>query len=215
MKKLTTLWLTFLMTMASLTGCSPDEALSIGIIGGADGPTSILVSDGNNQSAIPDKNLPDADVPEDTVPEDGPEGTNDPPGNVEENFGPAVTGTENLIQGSVVIEEEGCYTSKEEVALYLMKYGMLPGNYITKKEAQSMGWEGGALDSYAPGKSIGGDYFGNYEGSLPEADGRSYQECDIDSGPDGRGAKRIVFSNDGLIFYTEDHYETFTLLTGG
>ncbi len=215
MKKLTTLWLTFLMTMASLTGCSPDDASSVGIIGGADGPTSIFVSDGENQSDTQDKSIPDTDIPKDTVPEDEPGSTNGPPDNIEEELGAAVTGTENLIQGSVVIEEEGCYTSKEEVALYLMKYGMLPGNYITKQEAHSLGWEGGSLDSYAPGKSIGGDNFGNYEGSLPEADGRSYKECDIDSGPDGRGAKRIVFSNDGLIFYTEDHYETFTLLTGG
>ncbi len=215
MKRLTTLWLTFLMAMASLAGCSPDDASSIGIIGGADGPTSILVADGGNQSAPQDKNLSDADVTEDAIPEDGPESKGGPLGDIEDELGPAVTGTQNLIQGSVVIEEEGCYTSKEEVALYLMKYGMLPGNYITKQEAQSMGWEGGSLDSYAPGKSIGGDRFGNYEGSLPEADGRSYKECDIDSGPDGRGAKRIVFSNDGLIFYTDDHYETFTMLTGG
>ena len=57
--------------------------------------------------------------------------------------------------------------------------------------------------------------FGNYEGLLPEADGRTYTECDIDTlGADSRGAKRIVFSNDGLIYYTEDHYETFELLYG-
>ena len=50
---------------------------------------------------------------------------------------------------------------------------------------------------------------------MPEADGRTYTECDIDTaGADERGAKRIVFSNDGLIFYTEDHYQTFTLLLG-
>ncbi len=203
MKRLTTLWLTFMMTMASLAGCSPDDA-SVGIIGGADGPTSVIVADGDHQSYTQDVT---GDV--------SPEITGDASGNIDENLGPGVTGTENLVQGSVVIEEEGCYTSKEEVALYLMKYGTLPGNYITKDEARSLGWEGGSLDSYAPGKSIGGDHFGNYEGSLPEADGRSYKECDIDSGPNGRGAKRIVFSNDGLIFYTEDHYETFTMLTGG
>ena len=50
---------------------------------------------------------------------------------------------------------------------------------------------------------------------MPEADGRTYAECDIDTlGADSRGAKRIVFSNDGLIYYTEDHYETFELLYG-
>ena len=72
----------------------------------------------------------------------------------------------------------------------------------------------GNLGEVAPGKSIGGDYFGNYEGNLPEKKGRSYYECDIDSDGGYRGSKRIVFSDDGLIYYTEDHYETFDLLYG-
>ena len=113
------------------------------------------------------------------------------------------------------IQEDGTYTSKEEVAAYIHIYGHLPDNYISKKEAQELGWEGGSLEPYAPGKSIGGSYFGNYEGLLPEADGRTYTECDIDTqGKDSRGAKRIVFSNDGLIYYTEDHYNSFELLYG-
>ena len=62
---------------------------------------------------------------------------------------------------------------------------------------------------------IGGDKFGNYEGNLLEKDGRTYYECDINTlGADRRGAERIVFSDDGLIYYTADHYETFTLLYG-
>lgn len=112
------------------------------------------------------------------------------------------------------IEEDGEYTSKEDVALYLHTYQKLPQNYITKKEAKKLGWEGGKLEPYAPGKSIGGDRFGNYEGSLPEKKGRTYKECDIDTKGKKRGAKRIVYSNDGLIYYTDDHYETFTLLYG-
>lgn len=113
------------------------------------------------------------------------------------------------------IQEDGTYTSKEEVAAYIHIYGHLPDNYISKKEAQELGWEGGSLEPYAPGKSIGGSYFGNYEGLLPEADGRTYTECDIDTqGKDCRGANRIVFSNDGLIYYTEDHYNSFELLYG-
>jgi len=113
------------------------------------------------------------------------------------------------------IDEHGTYTTKNDVALYIYTYGHLPENFITKKEAQSLGWSGGSLEPYAPGKCIGGSYFGNYEGSLPEADGRKYTECDIDTlGASSRGAKRIVFSNDGLIYYTEDHYETFELLYG-
>ena len=113
------------------------------------------------------------------------------------------------------IDEDGIYTSKVDVALYLHTYGHLPSNFITKKEAEKLGWSGGSLEPYAPGKCIGGSHFGNYEGILPEKDGRSYTECDIDTlGADKRGAKRIVFSNDGLIYYTEDHYETFELLYG-
>lgn len=113
------------------------------------------------------------------------------------------------------IEEDGTYTTKEDVARYIHTYGHLPDNFITKKQAQALGWEGGSLEPYAPGKCIGGSRFGNYEGILPEKDGRTYTECDIDTlGASKRGAKRIVFSNDGLIYYTKDHYETFELLYG-
>ena len=113
------------------------------------------------------------------------------------------------------LEEEGAYTSKEDVAYYLFLYGHLPSNFITKKDAEALGWPGGSLEPYAPGMCIGGNRFGNYEGLLPEKEGRYYTECDIDTlGADKRGAKRIVFSNDGLIYYTEDHYKTFELLYG-
>lgn len=113
------------------------------------------------------------------------------------------------------IAEDGSYTSKEDVALYIHTYGKLPQNFITKDEARSLGWEGGGLEEYAPGKCIGGDFFGNYEGLLPKKDGRTYTECDIGTlGKDSRGAKRIVFSNDGLIYFTNDHYESFELLYG-
>ena len=113
------------------------------------------------------------------------------------------------------IEEDGTYTTKEDVARYIHTYGHLPDNFITKKQAQALGWEGGSLEPYAPGKCIGGSRFGNYEGTLPEKDGRTYTECDIDTlGTEKRGGKRIVFSNDGLVYYTEDHYETFELLYG-
>lgn len=113
------------------------------------------------------------------------------------------------------LPEDGEYDSKEEVALYIHLYGHLPSNYITKKAAEKLGWSGGRLEGYAPGKCIGGTYFGNYEGILPEKKGREYHECDIDTmGAKSRGAKRIVFSNDGLIYYTDDHYESFELLYG-
>lgn len=114
------------------------------------------------------------------------------------------------------ITEDGIYTSKEDVAAYLYEYGHLPSNFITKKEAKKLGWVSseGNLDEVAPGMSIGGDYFGNYEGLLPEASDRDYYECDIDFDGTYRNGKRIVFSNDGLIYYTEDHYESFELLYG-
>ena len=113
------------------------------------------------------------------------------------------------------IDEDGEYTSKEDVALYIHTYGKLPQNFIKKNEAKKLGWEGGSLEPYAPGRSIGGDRFGNYEGLLPETEGRKYTECDIDTmGRSSRGAKRIVFSNDGLIYYTGDHYKSFELLYG-
>lgn len=111
------------------------------------------------------------------------------------------------------IDENGSYTSKDDVALYIHTYGHLPHNFITKNEARELGWEGGSVEDYAPWCSIGGDRFGNYEGVLPE--GKKYTECDIDTlGKSSRGAKRIVFSNDGCIYYTDDHYETFELLYG-
>ena len=113
------------------------------------------------------------------------------------------------------LPEDGSYTTKEDVALYIHLYGHLPDNFITKKEAEKLGWPGGSLEPYAPGMCIGGSRFGNYEGLLPEAEGRTYTECDIDTlGADSRGAKRIVFSNDGLVYYTEDHYASFELLYG-
>ena len=116
---------------------------------------------------------------------------------------------------SPALDAKGSYTSAEDVALYLVTYGRLPDNFITKDEARDLGWEGGSLEPYAPGMCIGGDRFGNYEGLLPKKKGRSYTECDIDTlGARSRGAKRLVFSNDGLIYYTDDHYESFTLLYG-
>lgn len=106
--------------------------------------------------------------------------------------------------------------SKEAVALYIHTYGCLPDFYRSKSEARdTYGWDGGPLDSYEPGLCIGGDEFRNYDGQLPDAPGRRYTECDINTiGAGARGAERIVFSNDGLIFYTSDHYETFELLYG-
>ena len=151
---------------------------------------------------------PEAELPvEDAAPEETASEETAP----EENAEPDAQKT----QAEPAILENGTYTTKDDVALYIHTYGHLPDNFITKKQAQALGWEGGSLEPYAPGKCIGGSRFGNYEGVLPEKDGRTYTECDIDTlGASKRGTKRIVFSNDGLIYYTEDHYETFELLYG-
>ena len=121
--------------------------------------------------------------------------------------------SEHEITEEPTIDEHGYYYSAEDVALYLYTYDKLPDNFITKSEARELGWEGGSVEKYLDGAAIGGDKFGNREGLLPKKKGRQYYECDIDTdGKSSRGAKRIVFSNDGLIYYTEDHYESFTLL---
>lgn len=115
----------------------------------------------------------------------------------------------------LTIDEDGWYYSAFDVSLYLHTYGHLPENYITKSEARELGWDGGSVEDYAPGYAIGGDEFGNREGLLPSAEGRQYYECDIDTkDSDSRGSKRLVYSSDGLIYYTDDHYESFRLLYG-
>ena len=115
---------------------------------------------------------------------------------------------------TAAIDENGSYTSKEDVALYIHTYGHLPGNFISKGKAKKAGWiaKQGNLDEVCPGKSIGGSEFYNDEGVLPDKAGRTWTECDIDYHGGYRGSERIVFSNDGLIFYTDDHYKTFEQL---
>ncbi len=109
-----------------------------------------------------------------------------------------------------VVESE-TYSDKDHVAAYLNEFGHLPANYISKNKAENTSnWQ-------KNGYYIGGDRFGNYEGLLPRKSGRTYYECDVDYSNNNvkkgnRGTKRIVYSNDGLIFYTEDHYEHFTQL---
>ena len=112
-------------------------------------------------------------------------------------------------------DEDGAYDSKEELALYIHTYGHLPKNFVTKAEAEAAGWTGGSLDRVMPGMAIGGNRYHNREGLLPTAKGRTWTECDVNSvGRSSRGPERIVFSNDGLIYYTPDHYESFELLYG-
>lgn len=118
---------------------------------------------------------------------------------------------EKSTESDISVTEDGSYSSKEEVALYLHTYGRLPNNYISKTKAQKKGWDAqsGNLWDVCPGMSIGGGPFANREGVLPDGD---YKECDIDYNGGHRGAKRIVYSDDGRIYYTEDHYNTFEQL---
>lgn len=86
----------------------------------------------------------------------------------------------------------------------------LPARYVSKKEAEALGWKPGAdLCRSAPGRAIGGDSFGNREKRLPEAAGRRWREADLDYACGRRGPKRVVWSSDGLIYVTVDHYATF------
>jgi guanyl-specific ribonuclease Sa len=121
-----------------------------------------------------------------------------------------------VVSSETELDEDGTYDSKEDVTAYLIAYGHLPDNYMTKEEARENGWEGGALSTVIEGMCIGGDVYGNYEGTLPEIDGRTYYECDINTlGKEKRGAERIIYSDPDLnIYYTADHYETFEHLYG-
>lgn len=120
------------------------------------------------------------------------------------------TTAENPAETAELPIEGNYYYDLENVVRYLYLYDELPPNYITKNEAEALGWSGGSVERYQDGAAIGGDRFGNREGLLPTANGRKYTECDIGTlGASSRGAKRLVFSNDGLYFYTDDHYESF------
>ena len=189
MKRITSLLLS-LMLVFSLTACGAgseelagvvldvaidalenygSEIDSVGVIGSADGPTSILIS--GTESATDDEGSADAATP--FVPTEG-----------------------------------GYYYDLENVVLYLYYYDELPDNYITKSEARYLGWEGGTPEAYLEASAIGGDTFGNREGLLPDGD---YTECDLNTlGENSRGAERLVFSDDGRYYHTEDHYASFT-----
>lgn len=94
---------------------------------------------------------------------------------------------------------------------WLKQFGKLPNYYIPIESALNLGWipKMGNLNEVAPGKMIGGDIFGNKKDKLPSAPGRIWYECDVDYKSGYRNNYRIVYSNDGLMFRTNDHYKTF------
>lgn len=126
------------------------------------------------------------------------------------NSAPTMQNTIDYIQ----VDENGTYTSKEEVAAYIHKYKKLPSNYISKPDAYELGWEPseGNLHDVAPEKSIGGNFTTKIYSKVIKKDGQVFYECDINYTGGARGAERLVYSNDGVIYYTPDHYETFELL---
>ena len=181
------------LSVLALTACD------LGVIGGADGPTAIYTA-------------PGPDAPEKVTLPVAPAEPEEAPGDPGTASGPE---EDAPYEEAPAIDEDGSYNSVEDVSLYLHTYDHLPDNYLTKQEARDLGWTGGSVEPYAPGCAIGGDRFGNREGLLPSEKGRTYYECDIGTvGESSRGAKRIIFSSDGLIYYTEDHYGSFTLLYG-
>ncbi len=109
---------------------------------------------------------------------------------------------------------EGPIIDPQSIADYVFAHGELPENFLTKAEARKLGWDSSRndLSDVAPGMSIGGDRFGNYEGRLPVVKGRQYYEADCYYTGGNRNAYRIIYDNEGHVWYTADHYETFTEL---
>ena len=153
--------------------------------------------------------LPESQIEEPAGPEELPPAVAELPEDPEEPEEPEEPETP---QEPEAIAEDGWYSAPEDVTLYLRTYGHLPGNFLTKDEARDLGWNAkeGNLWEVAEGMSIGGDRFGNREGLLPQKRGRQWYECDVNYEGGFRGPERILFSDDGLIYYTDDHYESFT-----
>ena len=155
---------------------------------------TLLTACGSQQQALqqPDGSVQVTEQPENTSPPEG-------------------DASKVVDEAQSAIQKDGVYSTPEEVAEYIHLYGHLPNNFITKNEARDLGWDNsqGNLWDVAPGKSIGGDRFGNYEGLLPDG---NYWECDVNYEGGYRGAERIIYSTDGSIYYTNDHYNSFTQL---
>ncbi|MBP1994201.1 ribonuclease domain-containing protein [Paenibacillus eucommiae] len=150
-----------------------------------------------------------------TVSEVVPEGT---PGVVLES--PPLTGTPAPTLSSefeALDHGDGELDEFRDIALHLLEHGELPDYYLTKAEARKLGWvaQEGNLHDVAPGTSIGGDTFLNRERLLPTAKGRVWYEADIHYSGGARGADRILYASDGLIYMTRNHYKTFTRMDRG
>lgn len=196
-KRIITLLLAALMLLSLLSGCGAEDISSALDVA----ETVLEILDESEKSAPESTPVPLPTVTPESKPTPVPEAKPTPT--------PTPTPTPEPEKDT--IDEDGEYTTPEDVALYIHTYGHLPGNFVTKKQAQNKGWDSskGNLWDVLPGKSIGGDYFGNYEGILPKG---SYTECDVNYEGGYRGSERIIFDKNGHVYYTDDHYKTFTQL---
>ena len=194
MKKIFAIALAIIMTLSVVLGCSGKKETPP-----ANQATVTSQNKVNSNAAkAPDKVKEDKNAKQQVNKESGTKSA--------ANANNGQTAKVDVVQGKA-------YTDKEHVAAYIHVYKTLPPNYITKGQATKLGWKTkGTLDQVAPGKSIGGDRYGNYEKKLPDKQGRTWKECDIDYVRGNRNAKRICFSNDGLIYYTSSHYQKFERL---
>lgn len=198
-------------------GFSSEETLDTENIG--DALTDILTEDATvtpEPTATPAPTEEPTDASEPT-PTTAPTTTPEPTATTAPTATPEPTNTptpEPTEAPSALVEEDGVYSTPELVAAYIHTFNKLPSNYITKNEATKLGWVSskGNLWDVTDEMSIGGDKFGNREGLLPKKNGRQWYECDVNYYGGYRGSERILYSNDGLIYYTDDHYESFTQL---
>ena len=196
-KRIAALFLLLLILLTAMVGCkkkAPDPAESLVSLSEEES----LASQSNEETLASIAEESEASKPQ----ESEPESSEAPPSSSEEPV---------TFPSLKVVDEDGEYTSPEEVAQYINLYHKLPSNYITKDEARALGWDSssGNLQKVAPGKSIGGDRFGNYEGRLPKG---KYFECDVNYSGGYRGGERLIYKTDGTVYYTNDHYESFQQL---
>lgn len=211
---LLSLILTLSLTLPMMAGCTVEDALDIATMVVESLPEESYdePQEAPEEAPLPEMTaapLPSAEQDEPAPPQAEPE-TEETPAPTE---APVVTAAPTP---EATVEYGYDYSDPYDVADYIHLYGELPPNFITKDEAKDWGWVSseGNLWEVAPGMSIGGDRFGNREKLLPEASGRKWYECDVNYNGGFRGAERILYSNDGLIYYTDDHYESFTAIYG-
>ena len=217
MKKKRILGIRLVLLMLFMTACGSSQGITAGTTQESEASAQIYESE--VQEVESELQANDSEISGEDVEEDKTETQNEPDaqGEAEPEIQEETSDTEDFQKDTAndnIPTYGNNYYDVANVVLYLEVYNELPPNYITKSEAQALGWEGGSVEKYKEGAAIGGDTFGNREGLLPAEDGRKYTECYIDThGYSSRGSRRLVFSNDGLYFYTSNHYESFSEVT--